>query len=63
MGGRPIESMAIVHVCGPEKARQFEEQVCAALSYSGPVIQSELSASLSVHSGAGLVGVGFVVGG
>ncbi len=62
LAGRPIERMAIVHVTVPEAAERFKEQLCAELNCSAEVITADLSAGLSVHSGAGLVGVVFTAG-
>jgi DegV family protein with EDD domain len=62
LGGRPPERLAISHVCAQAEAHQFEEQVRASLGYAGEVIRVELTPGLSVHSGAGLVGVSFVAG-
>ena len=62
VGERPIERMAIVHVNAPENAQQFRQQVCARLPCPESVITTELTPGLSVHSGAGLVGVVVVVG-
>jgi fatty acid-binding protein DegV len=60
--GRPFERMAIIHVDAPEAAREFERQLRAALPCPEDVLTVELTPGLSVHSGAGMVGVGFVVG-
>lgn len=62
IGERPIERMAIVHVNALENAQQFQQQVCARLPCPESVITTELTPGLSVHSGAGLVGVVVVVG-
>jgi DegV family protein with EDD domain len=59
--GRAIERMAILHVDAPEDARRFQEQLCEQVACPPEVIVAELSAGLSVHAGAGLVGVSGVV--
>lgn len=61
-GGQPIEQMAIIHICALEQAREFEAQLVTRMPVSGNILYTELSAGLSVHAGAGLVGVVFVVG-
>jgi DegV family protein with EDD domain len=62
LAGRPVERMAIIHVGVPEEARQFERQLCATLQCPDEVLMCELTPGLSVHSGAGLVGVVVVAG-
>ena len=59
--GRPAERMAILHVNARPEARLFQEQLCAGLPCPEAVITTELTPGLSVHSGAGLVGVALVV--
>jgi DegV family protein with EDD domain len=61
LAGRPAERMAILHVNARAEARLFQEQLCASLSCPEAMITAELTPGLSVHSGAGLVGVALVV--
>jgi DegV family protein with EDD domain len=61
-GDRPIEQMAVIHVDAEEQARQFEAQLRASMACPEKIMLTGLSAGLSVHSGAGLVGVVFVAG-
>jgi DegV family protein with EDD domain len=57
VGGRDAERMAIIHVDAPDDARRFQEQLCERVTFSGDVFTAELTPGLSVHAGAGLVGV------
>jgi len=56
-GGRPVESLSILHVNVPEAARQFELQIRAAMSCPVEIRHIEMTPGLSIHTGAGLVGV------
>jgi DegV family protein with EDD domain len=62
LGGRPAKRMAVIHVCALDEARQFEAQLRSSLACPDEVLMCELSAGLSVHSGAGLLGVVVVAG-
>ena len=61
-GERTTERMAIIHVRVPEDARLHEAQLRAGMQCPDDIMVCELGPGLSVHSGAGLVGVSFVLG-
>ncbi len=61
LGERQIERMGIVHVAAEEQARQLEELLRQHVSCPDDILIAGLTAGLSVHSGAGMVGVGFVL--
>ena len=62
IGEKPIERMAIVHVAAAEAAHEFESLLREQLDCPDEILYAELTPGLSVHSGAGLVGVGVVIG-
>ena len=57
LGGRQAERMGIVHVAVPDEAREFEAQLRASLDCPDEILMAGLSPGLSVHSGAGMLGV------
>jgi DegV family protein with EDD domain len=61
-GDLPVERLALLHVVARAEALEFEKQLRAQRTFPADRIVVELSPGLSVHSGAGLVGVVFVAG-
>lgn len=62
MGQRPVERMGIIHVADRQAALDLEAQLHINLPVPQEIMISELSPGLSVHTGAGTVGVAFVLG-
>ena len=62
MAGRPIQQMAVLHVAVPAEAIAFEAQLRAALPCPSTILHAGLTAGLSVHTGAGMLGVVAVAG-
>lgn len=61
-GGQPIGRLAVLHVNAAEEARAFAAQIRAALPCPQEIVIAEMSAGLSVHTGAGMLGVALVTG-
>jgi DegV family protein with EDD domain len=59
--GSLIEQMAITHVYALEEAKKLEEKLRLYLPCPDKILYTELTPGLSVHSGAGMVGVGMVI--
>ena len=60
--GKPIERVALLHVTAHDEARRFYQELSASLPCPTNPIIAELTPGLSVHAGAGVVGVAFVTG-
>jgi DegV family protein with EDD domain len=61
LDGKAVERMAVIHSNVPEEAKEFESLLRSSLPCPDEILVCELTAGLSVHSGAGMVGVCFVV--
>ena len=59
LGDNEIESIFVLHVAAKEAAAKFEEQLRAKVNCPADIPVTELTPGLSVHTGAGLVGVAF----
>jgi DegV family protein with EDD domain len=59
-GGKEVQQLCILHVDAIQSARAFEKLLRQSLAYPTDVLYVELTPGLSVHSGAGLVGVCYV---
>jgi len=59
--GKKIEHLCLLHVNALDSAQQFEAQLRQSLVFPPDSLYIELNPGLSIHSGAGLVGVCFVV--
>jgi DegV family protein with EDD domain len=61
LGEKEIESIFILHVAAEEDAKAFEKQLREAMPCPDHIPVTELTPGLSVHTGAGLVGVAFTI--
>jgi DegV family protein with EDD domain len=61
MGQRSVVRMGVVHVADRQAALDLEAQLRINLPVPQEILITELSPGLSVHTGAGLVGVSFVL--
>jgi len=62
LDGRAVEQLAIIHVNAAEQAREFEAQLHDCVECPDAMLTAELTPGLSIHSGAGIVGMVFVIG-
>lgn len=62
LGGKSVERLAIIHVNNPQGAEELRHLLRAALPCPEEIIIAEFTAGLSVHAGAGVVGLALVTG-
>jgi DegV family protein with EDD domain len=60
VGDRAVERMAMLHIAVPEQACRFEAQVRDSLDCPEEILLAEMTPGLSVHGGAGMVGIAAV---
>ncbi len=63
LGEKTFERLCLVHVNALEQASEFEEQLREVFTLPKEISYAELTPGLSVHSGAGMLGLAFVVSG
>jgi len=59
--GKRIARMGLLHAAAPEDMKAFESRLCATWPCQEERLYAEMTPGLSVHAGAGLVGMAFVV--
>jgi DegV family protein with EDD domain len=57
LGDKKIEQLAVLHVACQADAEEFAQMAREYLGYSGEIMISGMTAGLSVHTGAGMVGI------
>ncbi len=57
MDGKKIAKVGIIHANTLDGAKELQSQFCERFAYQGEVMVAEFTAGLSVHAGAGLVGL------
>lgn len=57
LNGKKAERLAIIHVSAPDDAEQFLEHLKSSIACPDRVIMADFTAGLSVHAGAGIIGV------
>lgn len=57
LGDKKIEQLAVMHVACLDDAKVFAQMTREYLGYSGEIIIGGMTAGLSVHTGAGMVGL------
>ncbi len=62
LDSRPVERLAIVHVNALEEAHAFAKDLSVALPCPAEIVFAALTPGLSVHTGAGMLGVAVVPG-
>ena len=60
MGGRCAAQMAVLHAAAPDEALELAAELRAQLECPEEIMVCELMPGLSVHTGAGMVGVSFI---
>jgi DegV family protein with EDD domain len=62
LNGKPVQRAAVIHVCNLEGAQLFRDQLCTHLGCPADTMIVEFTAGLSVHTGAGMLGVAVLAG-
>jgi len=57
VNGKTIERVAFVHANNQEGAQELQNQLCSVLTCPSSIVTTEFTPGLSVHTGAGVVGV------